>query len=449
MGEIIQIQVGQCGNQIGCRFWETINSEHNIDYDGTSTNNNSCLNNNIDVYYSDVGKKYVPRSVLVDLEPGAMQNIKNDKIGQLFKPSNYIYGQGGAGNNWAKGHYTDGAELVDSVMELLRKEAESCEQLQGFQLTHSIGGGTGSGLGTLILSKIREEFPLKMTSTFSVCPSKNSDVVVESYNAALSLHQLIENADLVACLDNEAMYNICNRTLKLPNPNYRDLNHLVSNVMSGVTCGLRFPGQLNSDLRKMAVNLIPFMRLHFLMVGFAPLSSIANKTYQPTSVSELTSQMFNPKSLMADVDLKRGKYLAASCMFRGNVSTKDVDEQMLLMQTKQADSFVRWIPNNINSSVCDVPPTGMRMSGTFLANSTAVQDIVSRVGAQFKQMYRRKAFVHWYTDEGMDEMEFSEAESNMNDIIAEYEQFGSAANTSPVNRTPQNYSNQVDMEEHQ
>lgn len=80
-------------------------------------------------------------------------------------------GQSGAGNNWAKGHYTEGAELVDSVLDVVRKEAEGCDCLQGFQLTHSLGGGTGSGMGTLLISKIREEYPDRIMNTFSVVPS--------------------------------------------------------------------------------------------------------------------------------------------------------------------------------------------------------------------------------------------------------------------------------------
>lgn len=80
-------------------------------------------------------------------------------------------GQSGAGNNWAKGHYTEGAELVDSVLDVVRKESESCDCLQGFQLTHSLGGGTGSGMGTLLISKIREEYPDRIMNTFSVVPS--------------------------------------------------------------------------------------------------------------------------------------------------------------------------------------------------------------------------------------------------------------------------------------
>ena len=80
-------------------------------------------------------------------------------------------GSSGAGNNWAKGHYTEGAELIDQTLDQLRKEAEGCDCLQGFQLTHSLGGGTGSGMGTLLNSKIREEYPDRMMVTFSIFPS--------------------------------------------------------------------------------------------------------------------------------------------------------------------------------------------------------------------------------------------------------------------------------------
>lgn len=369
----------------------------------------------------------------------------------MYRPDSYVHGQNGAGkfsalwsdwslgNNWAKGHYTEGAELVDKVLEVIRREAENSDCLQGFQLTHSLGGGTGSGLGTLLLTKICEEYPDRIMSTFSVLPSKTSDTVVEPYNATLSLHQLIENADTVCCLDNEALYGICKRTQKIANPSHADLNKLVSQVMSGVTCGLRFPGQLNSDLRKMAVNLIPFPRLHFFITGVAPLAGLAETGFTNFTVSQLTQQMFDVNNMMAACDPRRGKYLAASCIFRGaNISTKDVDDQMIQVQTKQADSFVPWIPNNIKSSICSVAQQGLKMSGTFVANSTSVQDLFKRIGTQFSHMFRRKAFLHWYIGmwallvvirclllaEGMEEMEFTEAESNLNDLIQEYQQYG-------------------------
>merc|ERR1712019_15426 len=201
-------------------------------------------------------------------------SVRSGPFGQIFRPDNFVFGQSGAGNNWAKGHYTEGAELIDSVLDVGRKEAEGCDTLQGFQVTQSLGGGTGSGMGTLLISKLREEYPDRMMLTYSVYPSpKVSDTVVEPYNTLSSIHQLIENADEVVVLDNEALYDICFRLLKLPTPTFGDLNKLVANGMSGVTACIRFAGQLNADLRKLAVNLIPFPRLHFFNVSFAPLES--------------------------------------------------------------------------------------------------------------------------------------------------------------------------------
>uniref|UniRef100_A0A8B9VT34 Tubulin beta chain n=1 Tax=Anas zonorhyncha TaxID=75864 RepID=A0A8B9VT34_9AVES len=428
MREIVHIQAGQCGNQIGAKFWEVISDEHGIDPTGSYHGDSDLQLERINVYYNEAaGNKYVPRAILVDLEPGTMDSVRSGPFGQIFRPDNFVFGQSGAGNNWAKGHYTEGAELVDSVLDVVRKESESCDCLQGFQLTHSLGGGTGSGMGTLLISKIREEYPDRIMNTFSVMPSpKVSDTVVEPYNATLSVHQLVENTDETYCIDNEALYDICFRTLKLTTPTYGDLNHLVSATMSGVTTCLRFPGQLNADLRKLAVNMVPFPRLHFFMPGFAPLTSRGSQQYRALTVPELTQQMFDSKNMMAACDPRHGRYLTVAAIFRGRMSMKEVDEQMLNVQNKNSSYFVEWIPNNVKTAVCDIPPRGLKMSATFIGNSTAIQELFKRISEQFTAMFRRKAFLHWYTGEGMDEMEFTEAESNMNDLVSEYQQYQDA-----------------------
>ena len=465
------VQGGQCGNQIGAKFWEVVSDEHGIDPTGTYHGDSDLQLERINVYYNEAtggryvprnilmdlepgtmdsvrsgpfgqifrpdnfvfgqsgaGNNWVPRNILMDLEPGTMDSVRAGPFGQLFRPDNFVFGQTGAGNNWAKGHYTEGAELIDSVLDVVRKESESCDCLQGFQVCHSLGGGTGSGMGTLLISKIREEYPDRMMLTFSVVPSpKVSDTVVEPYNATLSVHQLVENADECMVLDNEALYDICFRTLKLTTPTFGDLNHLVAAVMSATTCCLRFPGQLNCDLRKLAVNMIPFPRLHFFMIGFAPLTSRGSQQYRALTVPELTQQMFDAKNMMCAADPRHGRYLTAACMFRGRMSTKEVDEQMLNVQNKNSSYFVEWIPNNVKSSVCDIPPKGLKMAATFIGNTTCMQEIMKRVAEQFTGMFRRKAFLHWYTGEGMDEMEFTEAESNMNDLVSEYQQYQDAS----------------------
>jgi tubulin beta len=175
------------------------------------------------VYYNEVGSaKYVPRAVLVDLEPGTMDVIRSGPLGSLFRPDNYIFGQSGAGNNWAKGRewrYLFARVIRSSIsFNRLYRGSRACGlgprrgpprsrgrrfaarfassriahpiRLTlcnlGFQITHSLGGGTGSGMGTLLISKIREEYPDRMMCTFSVVPSpKVSDTVVEVHIAPL------------------------------------------------------------------------------------------------------------------------------------------------------------------------------------------------------------------------------------------------------------------------
>merc|ERR1712196_395532 len=174
--------------------------------------------------------------------------------------------------------------------------------------------------------------------------------------------------------------------------------------LSGITCSIRFPGQLNCDLRKLGTNMVPFPRLHFFMNGFAPLTSRGSQQYRALTVPELTQQMFDAK----------------------NMSSKEVDEQMLNVQNKNSSYFIEWIPNNMKCGICDIPPKGLKMAVCFVGNTTAIQEMFKRVAEQFTGMFRRKAFLHWYTGEGMDEMEFTEAESNMNDLVSEYQQYQDA-----------------------
>ena len=350
MREIVKVEVGQCGNQIGTKFWEVISDEHGIDPTGTYHGDSDLQLERINVYFNEAtGGRYVPRAILMDLEPGTMDSVRAGPYGQLFRPDNFVFGQTGAGNNWAKGHYNEGAELIDSGLNVIRKEAEGCDCLQGFQITHSIGGGTGSGMGTRLLINIREEYPDRIIQTFSVFPSpKVSDTIIEPYNSTLSIRLLIENIDNVMVIDNGALYDICFSTLKLTTPTYGDLNHLVSTVMSGVTRSLRFPGQLYSDLRKLVVNLVSFIRLHFNMVGFAPLSSRGSLQYRALTVPELTQQMLDAKNMMSECDPRHGRYLTATAIFRGRMSTKEVEEQMLNVISKNNSCFIEWIPNNIN-----------------------------------------------------------------------------------------------------
>ncbi len=162
------------------------------------------------------------------------------------------------------------------------------------------------------------------------------------------------------------------------------------------------------------------------MTGFAPLTARGSQQYRAVTVPELTQQMFDAKNMMAASDPRHGRYLTVAAVFRGKVSMKEVEEQMQNVQNKNSAYFVEWIPNNVLTAQCDIAPRGLKMAVTFLGNSTAIQELFKRVSDQFTAMFKRKAFLHWYTQEGMDEMEFTEAESNMQDLVAEYQQYQDA-----------------------
>jgi len=393
MREIILVQVGQCGVQLGKEFWQQLISEHSETPDS--------------VYFNS----YTPRSVLVDLDSSPLDSLRAGPLGSVFDKESYVCANRTASNNWAKGYYTEGMEVIEDIMESLRKQAEHCESMQSFQLAHSLGGGTGSGLGTLIMSKVREEYPDKLLQTFSVFPSKKvSDIVVEPYNAVLATHQLIENSDSVVSLDNQALFNICHK--RMQTVSYKNINQVASAVMSGLTCSFRFPSTLNNDLRKLSLNLIPFPRLHFLTTSYSPIA--CPKTH---SLEELTSQLFT--SPLCDFDSKYSQFLFAAGIFRGDFSPAEVESHVRSVADKYSASFAEWIPHNMHTSVCKVATEGK--SATLIANSTGIKKVFERISSQFRVMHAKKAYMHWYLQEGMEELEFLEAEANLEEILGEYE----------------------------
>lgn len=171
----------------------------------------------------------------MDTEPSTRQTVQNSVFGKLFTHDNQVFGKGGASNNWAKGH---NADLIDPIMDAIRREAEACDCIQGFQITHSLGGGTGSGLGSAVCEQIKDRYPEHILSNIAVFPSpKLSDTVVEPYNTTLSFQALLEHSNDTFVIDNEALYNIAQRTLRLETPSYEDINKLMVMVSLVVPSG--------------------------------------------------------------------------------------------------------------------------------------------------------------------------------------------------------------------
>ncbi|KAG0306504.1 alpha-tubulin, partial [Linnemannia gamsii] len=216
MREVISLHVGQAGVQIGNACWELYCLEHGLAPDGKSLSPEKQSEGNWPkCFFAEAGSgKYVPRAVFVDLEESVIQEVRNGTYRDLFHPEQMICGKEDAANNYARGHYTIGKELVEQVLDKIRKLADNCHGLQGFLVFHSFGGGTGSGFGALLLERLSADYGKKSKLEFSVYPAPEmATSVVEPYNSILTTHSTLEHSDCAFMVDNEAIYEICQRNL--------------------------------------------------------------------------------------------------------------------------------------------------------------------------------------------------------------------------------------------
>ncbi|KAG2375155.1 hypothetical protein C9374_010159 [Naegleria lovaniensis] len=436
MREVISIHIGQAGVQVGNACWELYCLEHGIQPDGLMPSDKTIgvEDDAFNTFFSETGAgKHVPRAVFLDLEPTVVDEVRTGTYRQLFHPEQLITGKEDAANNYARGHYTIGKEIVDLCLDRIRKLADNCTGLQGFLVFSSVGGGTGSGLGALLLERLSVDYGKKSKLGFTVYPSPQvATAVVEPYNSVLSTHALLEHTDVAVMLDNEAIYDICRRSLDIQRPTYTNLNRLIAQVISSLTASLRFDGALNVDVTEFQTNLVPYPRIHFMLCSYAPVISAEKAYHEQLSVAEITNSAFEPASMMAKCDPRHGKYMACCLMYRGDVVPKDVNAAVATIKTKRTIQFVDWSPTGFKCGINYQPPTvvpggdlaKVQRAVCMISNSTAIAEVFSRIDHKFDLMYAKRAFVHWYVGEGMEEGEFSEAREDLAALEKDYEEVG-------------------------
>lgn len=350
--------------------------------------------------------------------------MKSSTLGQLFKTDSYFCNNSGSDGCFSKAFYSEGNDLAVQIYDVVRKEAESCDNLQGFQMIHSLCGGTGSGLSTNFQSIISNDFQDKITANYCLIPSPSvSGNVLELYNFILSHHYISESSILTVYFDNEALTDICFRSMNITKPTYSDLNSLISKSISGITSSMRFPGMLNSDMRKLATNLTPFYRMHYFVSSVAPLTPEGVKQTIPS----ITTDLFNTKNILVSCNCKKGIYLSASAIFRGRFSSREVEEQMNNIPSINSSYFCSWIPSNIQTVECNVPHPGCNISGTFIGNSTAVKEIFNRIDQNYSKMFDKGAYVqHYMKNDEFDLYVFDDCRYDIKDLSSQCELYETA-----------------------
>uniref|UniRef100_A0A1A9UZ02 Tubulin/FtsZ GTPase domain-containing protein n=1 Tax=Glossina austeni TaxID=7395 RepID=A0A1A9UZ02_GLOAU len=316
--------------------------------------------------------KYVPCAILVDSDPGIVGS------NQMFKPDNIVLGDSVACNKWTKCHGKEVGKLVDSVLDIIRKEYKNCDYLQDLQLVYFVDASIFGSIdelrmGTLLLAKVSGESP----------SSKGFGNVAESRNGTLRVYQHTWNTDDAFCIDNEALYEVCVRALKLTIPPYRHLNHLVSATVSAVTKYLRFPGQWNMDLAKLAVNIITLPRFHAFMPGFMLLNSRGMQKCGTVIEPEVTEKIFDAKDMRVDYCSRHCLFLTIAAIFRARICKKGVDGRVPSIQERYRSFCIEWIPRNSETTIWEVPPGARKMSVSIIGNSNIIQELFKGMTEQF------------------------------------------------------------------
>ncbi|XP_013407731.1 tubulin gamma-1 chain [Lingula anatina] len=433
--EIISLQLGQCGNQIGMEFWKQLCAEHGISPEGILEEYATEGTDRKDVFfYQADDEHYIPRAVLLDLEPRVINTIMNSPYSNLYNPENVFTAKhgGGAGNNWASG-FAQGEKLYEEVFDIIDREADGSDSLEGFILCHSIAGGTGSGMGSYLLERLNDRFPKKLIQTYSVFPNQEetSDVVVQPYNSLLTLKRLTQNADCVVVLDNTALHRIAAERLHLETPNFAHINQLVSTVMSASTTTLRYPGYMNNDLIGLIASLIPTPRLHFLMTGYTPLATDSQTaSVRKTTVLDVMRRLLQPKNMMVSTPVQRQAnhcYISILNIIQGEVDPTQVHKSLQRIRERKLAQFIPWGPASIQVALSRKSPyiqSANRVSGLMMANHTSISSLFSRTLSQYDKLRKREAFLDQFkkTEMFKDNLdEFDASREVLQQLVEEYQ----------------------------
>ncbi len=357
---------------------------------------------NIFFYHAD-DSHYIPRSVLIDTEPRVINAIRQSSHRDLFNPESiFIHPEGGgAGNLWASG-YDIGEQYIEDILEMIDREVDSTDSLEGFQLCHSISGGTGSGLGSLLLEIIADRYPKKLMHTYSVFPNhgESSDIVVQPYNSVLTLDRLSNYADAVTVLDNSAISRLLSDRVRVTTPTITQTNELVSTIMCASSNTVRFPGYSYTNMSSIISMLVPTPRCHYLVSSYTPLTLDTRVSMiQKTSVVDIMRRLLLPSNAMVSTPLRSGSYLALLALIQGDVDQKEIHKALQRIQDRNLASFVPWGPASIQVALANRSPyveTPHRVSGLMLGNHTSMGVLLRKILNQFDRLAKRNAFYEQY-----------------------------------------------------
>uniref|UniRef100_UPI00398F2D95 tubulin delta chain isoform X2 n=1 Tax=Pristiophorus japonicus TaxID=55135 RepID=UPI00398F2D95 len=444
----VVVQLGQGGLQLGRALFEELSR------DGDSDRSASHHRFFHSPQAAGPGQALpVARAVLVDME----SKVISRTLSQATKSGRWRYGdqsyfcqKQGSGNNWANGFCVHGPRHEEAVMDLVRREVEKCERLSGFLTMMSVAGGTGSGLGTYVTQCLRDTYPNSFILNQLTWPYGTGEVIVQNYNAVLTLSHLYRSSDGLLIHENDTVHKICSQLMNIKQISFTDINKVIAHQLGNILQ----PAYTNWDMLEYGTNplgdLLESLVTHpeYKLLSMMTIPQMSDTSLQfstftwPALLKHLRQMLIANTKMEAGIDwrvtlpvtglppaaepsrnrkLHFNTSLANLLILRGK-EVQDADTSAF----KEQVLYTSWMPAASALSIWSTsqPFNKYEKSATVVSNSQSLLQPLDTAVTKAWDMFASRAYVHQYVKHGISEEDFLDSFTTMEQVIASYSNLG-------------------------
>ncbi|KAM8797201.1 TBD protein, partial [Eudromia elegans] len=448
---IVTVQLGQCGNQIGHEVFNAVCSDVLGKHGLCSKKEDESYQDACKERFFSEEKAGVPvaRAVLIDMEPKVISKtlaVAARSGYWKYDDRSHFCQKQGSGNNWANGYSVHGPKHKDAIMNLVQKEAEKCDRLSGFVTIMSMAGGTGSGLGAFVTQCLRDAFPASFILNHIIWPYGTGEVIVQNYNSVLTLSHLYRSSDALLVHENDVVHKICAQLLNIKQISFRDVNQVIAHQLGSVfqpvytaESALHYSRNPLGDLMETLVPHPEFKMLGLRNIPQMPENSLAYSTFSwPGLIKHLRQMLIANATMEEGIDWQVRPPCPGSSIPTRHSTSKPLHfntsiANLVILRGKDMHSadigsfqdpalYTSWLNPQDAFNLWKTPRAFNKYekSAALVSNSQFLLKPLDKLVGKAWNMFASKAYIHQYTKYGIEEDNFLDSFTALEQVISSY-----------------------------